>query len=119
MPQDYAFTGLFLIVGVVFVVFVFFLAKLARPKNPNPEKLRNYECGEVPFGSAWVQYNVRYYIYALIFVIFDVEVVFLFPWAVVYKSLGFFAFVEMMIFLAVLIFGLVYVWTKGALKWVR
>lgn len=119
MPGDYGYTVLFLLVGTLFVLFVFFLAKLARPFKPNPEKQRNYECGEVPFGSAWVQYNVRYYIYALIFVIFDVEVVFLFPWAVVYKSLGFFAFVEMIIFLAILIFGLVYVWKKGALKWVR
>lgn len=119
MPGDYGYTVLFLLVGTIFVLFVFLLAKLARPFKPNPEKQRNYECGEVPFGSAWVQYNVRYYIYALIFVIFDVEVVFLFPWAVVYKSLGFFAFVEMMIFLAILIFGLVYVWKKGALKWVR
>jgi len=119
MPEDYVFTALFLIVGTVFVLFVFFLAKLASPRNPNPEKLRNYECGELPFGSAWVQYNVRYYIFALIFVIFDVEVVFLFPWAVVYKSLGFFAFVEMMIFLGILIFGLIYVWKKGALRWVR
>ncbi len=119
MPQDYAYPGLFLLVGIIFVLFVFFLARLASPKKPNPEKERNYECGEVPFGFAWVQYNVRYYIFCLIFVIFDVEVVFLFPWAVVYKSLGFFAFIEMLIFLAILIFGLVYVWKKGALKWVR
>lgn len=119
MPQDYAYPALFLLVGILFVLFVFFLAKIASPKKPNPEKERNYECGEIPFGLAWVQYNVRYYIFALIFVIFDVEVVFLFPWAVVYKSLGFFAFIEMFIFLAILIFGLAYAWKKGALKWVR
>jgi NADH-quinone oxidoreductase subunit A len=110
--SDYAFVGFFCVIGV------FFLARLIRPHHPNPDKLESYECGELPVGGAWVQYNVRYYLYALIFVIFDVEVVFLFPWAVVYRSLGFFAFIEMMIFLAILIFGLVYVWKKGALKWV-
>ena len=117
MVSDYAFVGFFCVIGVIFVIFVFFLARLIRPHHPNPDKLESYECGELPVGDAWVQYNVRYYLYALIFVIFDVEVVFLFPWAVVYRSLGFFAFVEMMIFLAILIFGLAYVWKKGALKW--
>ena len=118
MLQDYAFVGFFLAVGVIFVIFVFFISRLVRPHHPNPDKLESYECGELPVGGAWVQYNVRYYLYALIFVIFDVEVVFLFPWAVVYRSLGFFAFIEMLIFLAILIFGLIYAWKKGALKWV-
>lgn len=118
MVSDYAYVGFFLVIGVIFVIFVFFLSRLIRPHHPNPDKLESYECGELPIGDAQVQYNVRYYLYALIFVIFDVEVVFLFPWAVVYRSLGFFAFIEMMIFLAILIFGLVYVWKKGALKWV-
>ncbi len=118
MVSDYAYVGFFCVVGVIFVIFVFFLSRLVRPAHPNPDKLESYECGELPIGGAWVQYNVRYYLYALIFVIFDVEVVFLFPWAVVYKSLGFFAFIEMIIFLAILIFGLAYVWRKGALKWV-
>jgi NADH-quinone oxidoreductase subunit A len=118
MLQDYAYVGFFLLIGVIFVIFVFFLSRLIRPHHPTPEKLESYECGELPIGGAWVQYNVRYYLYALIFVIFDVEVVFLFPWAVVYRSLGFFAFIEMLIFLAILIFGLIYVWKKGALKWV-
>jgi NADH-quinone oxidoreductase subunit A len=116
--SDYAYVGFFLAIGVIFVIFVFFLSRLIRPSHPNPDKLESYECGELPVGGAQVQYNVRYYLYALVFVIFDVEVVFLFPWAVVYRSLGFFAFIEMMIFLAILIFGLVYVWKKGALKWV-
>jgi NADH-quinone oxidoreductase subunit A len=118
MLQDYAYVGIFFLIGVLFVLFVFFLSRLIRPHNPTPEKLESYECGELPVGSAWVQYNVRYYLFALVFVIFDVEVVFLFPWAVVYRSLGFFAFIEMIIFLAILIFGLIYVWKKGALKWV-
>ncbi len=118
MLQDYAFVGFFCVIGVLFVLFVFSLARLVRPHHPNPDKLESYECGELPVGSAWVQYNVRYYLFALIFVIFDVEIVFLFPWAVVYRSLGFFAFIEMIIFLAILIFGLMYAWKKGALKWV-
>lgn len=118
MPSDYAFVGLFLVFGVVFVLFVFLLSRLIAPHKPNPVKQQNYECGEVPIGQGWIQFNVRYYLFAIIFVIFDVEVVFLFPWAVVYKSLGFFAFIEMLIFIAILVFGLVYVWKKGALKWV-
>jgi NADH-quinone oxidoreductase subunit A len=118
MPSDYAFVGLFLVFGVVFVLFVFLLSKLIAPYKPNPVKQANYECGEVPIGQGWIQFNVRYYLFAIIFVIFDVEVVFLFPWAVVYKSLGFFAFIEMLVFIGILIFGLVYVWRKGALKWV-
>jgi len=118
MPSDYAYVGLFLLFGVIFVVFVFWLSRLIAPYKPNPVKKENYECGEVPIGQGWVQFNVRYYLFAIIFVIFDVEVVFLFPWAVVYKSLGFFAFIEMLIFIAILLFGLVYVWKKGALKWV-
>jgi NADH-quinone oxidoreductase subunit A len=118
MPSDYAYVGLFLIFGVAFVLITFFFARLLRPSRPNPIKNRNYECGETAVGSAWVQYNVRYYIYALIFVIFDVEVVFLFPWAAAYRSLGLFAFVEMFIFIMILIFGLAYAWRKGVLKWV-
>lgn len=118
MPSDYAFVGLFLVFGVVFVLFVFLLSKLIAPSKPNPVKKNNYECGEIPIGEGWIQFNVRYYLFAIIFVIFDVEVVFLFPWAVVYKSLGFFAFIEMLVFIGILIFGLVYVWRKGALKWV-
>lgn len=118
LVSDYAYVGLFLICGVSFVLFLFLLARLVAPHNPNPEKNRSYECGEVPVGSAWVQYNVRYYIFAFLFVIFDVEVVFLFPWAVVFKSLGFFAFIEIVIFIAILVFGLVYAWKKGVLKWV-
>ena len=89
-----------------------------RPQRPSDEKLRNYECGEPPIGSAWIQFNPRFYIFALIFVIFDVEVVFLFPWAVAYKSLGLFALVEMLIFVGILLVGLLWAWKKGMLKWV-
>ena len=87
--------------------------------NKGGDKLEIYECGELPEGSAWVQFNIRFYIIALIFIIFDVEVVFLFPWAVVFKDIGLLAFVEVMIFLGILIVGFVYVWLKGDLDWVK
>ena len=115
--SEFAAVAVFLIVGTVVVLFTFFLAKLIRPANPQPIKLETYECGETPIGSAEIQYNVRFYIYALLFVVFDVEAIFLFPWALVYRSLGFFAFVEMLVFIAVLVFGLFYAWKKGVLKW--
>jgi len=118
MVGNYGYAGVWVLVGIGFVLFTFFFARLIRPQRPNPNKLKNYECGEFPFSDSQLQFNVRYYIFALIFVIFDVEVVFLFPWAVVFKSLGLFAFVEMLIFIAILLFGLAYAWKKGALKWV-
>jgi NADH-quinone oxidoreductase subunit A len=118
MGYGYAIVGLFLLAGILFVLITLFVAKLLRPHRPTKEKIANYECGEVPIGGAWIQYNAGFYIYALIFVIFDVEVVFLFPWAVAFKKLGLFALIEMFIFLIILIVGLAYAWKKGALKWV-
>ena len=118
MVGDYAIVGIFLLLGIGFVLVTLFVAKLLRPARPSKVKLQNYECGEAPIGNSWIQYHVGYYIFALIFVIFDVEVVFLFPWAVAFKKLGLFALVEMFLFLIILIFGLVYAWRKGALKWV-
>ena len=95
------------------------LSKILAPSKPSENKLDTYECGEEAEGSAWVQFNIRYYVIALVFIIFDVEILFLFPWAVVYKSLGWLAFIEMAIFLIILIFGLIYVWKKGDLDWVK
>jgi NADH-quinone oxidoreductase subunit A len=118
MVGDYAIIGIFLLLGFGFVMVTFFIANLLRPKRPSKRKSDIYECGEPTVGTSWIQYNVGYYIFALLFVIFDVEVVFLFPWAVAFKKLGLFALIEMFIFLAILIFGLAYAWRKGALKWV-
>lgn len=118
MLEDYSWVALFLIVGIIFVVCGFIANWVARPSNPSDSKSSTYECGEAPIGTSWIQFNIRYYLFALLFVIFDVEVVFLFPWAVVFKQLGLFAFVEMMIFIAILIVGLIYGWRKGILKWV-
>lgn len=115
--DDYSWVLLFMVVGVVFVVGGFIANWLLRPNRPTERKGAIYECGELPVGNSWIQFNVRYYLFALIFVIFDVEVVFLFPWAVVFNSLGLFAFVEMMIFIAILLLGLIYAWRKGILKW--
>jgi NADH:ubiquinone oxidoreductase subunit 3 (subunit A) len=90
-----------------------------RPSRFSEEKNTTYECGENPEGSAWIQFNIRFYVFALVFIIFDVEAVFLLPWAVVFKKLGLFAFVEGLVFIAILVVALCYVWRKGDLEWVR
>lgn len=119
MAADYAYVALFLIFGALFVVFnTDILSRLIRPAKPTPDKLSTYECGEDPIGSPWLRIHVRYYLFALVFLIFAVEAIFLFPWAIVYRDLGLFAFVEMMIFIAVLLVGFLYAWAKGALEWV-
>lgn len=115
--SNYAAVAVFLGFGMLFVLINFILNLILTEQSPEPQKYDTYECGEVPEGAGQVQYNVRYFIFALIFVLFDVEVIFLFPWAVVFRELGMFAFVEMLIFLAILILGLVYAWRKGVLHW--
>jgi NADH-quinone oxidoreductase subunit A len=89
-----------------------------RPRKPDPIKSSVYECGMVPVGDALVRYNVRYYLFALLFVVFDVEAVFLYPWAVAYRGLGVYAFVEALIFIAILFVGYVYAWRKRAMEWI-
>ncbi len=108
----------FLGVGIGMILITFFIARLLRPSNPYPAKEQSYECAEAPIGDSWVRFNNRFYIFALIFVVFDVEAVFLFPWAVAFGQLGLFALVEMVIFILILMFGLFYAWKKGVLKWV-
>lgn len=109
----------FLVVGIAFVLVNLGLWWLLRPSRFSEEKLTTYECGENPQGSAWVQFNIRFYVFALIFIVFDVEAVFLLPWAVVFRQLGVLAFVEGLVFIAILAVGLAYVWRKGDLEWVR
>jgi NADH-quinone oxidoreductase subunit A len=116
--SEYLAVLIFAVTGSAIVVFTFFLARLIRPRNPYPQKGMPYECAEDPIGDSWVQFNPRFYIFALIFVIFDVECIFLFPWAVAYGQLGLYALVEMVIFILILFFGLFYAWRKGVLKWV-
>ena len=119
MLLDYANVLVFMALGAVFIVFNLFVGWLVRPNNPTPEKLTTYECGEDPIGGAWIQFNIRFYVIALIYIIFSVEIVFLYPWAIVFKDLGLFAFVEMMVFVGILMVGLAYAWKKGDLDWVK
>lgn len=118
MPADYSPVLIFIVAGISIVLFAFFFARLIRPHRPYQVKNETYECGEPAMGQSWVQFNNHFYIFGLIFVIFDVEAVFLFPWAVAYKTLDLFALFEMVIFVAILLVGLIYAWKKGALKWV-
>ena len=115
----YAAVLAFVVVAVAFLVVNLLVWKLIRPSRPSEEKLTTYECGENPTGSAWIQFNIRFYVFALIFIIFDVEAVFLLPWAVVFRELGVLAFVEGLVFIAILVVALAYVWRKGDLEWVR
>jgi NADH:ubiquinone oxidoreductase subunit 3 (subunit A) len=109
----------FLVIIVGFLVFNLLFWKVIRPSRHSEEKLTTYECGENPQGSAWVQFNIRFYVFALLFIIFDVEAVFLLPWAVVFKRLGFLAYLEGLVFIGILVIALAYVWRKGDLEWVR
>ncbi|MBT3216943.1 MAG: NADH-quinone oxidoreductase subunit A [Candidatus Marinimicrobia bacterium] len=119
MYRDFGTIFIFALLGIVLVYVPLLIQRLVAPSNPTPDKLSTYECGEEPEGSAWAQFNIRFYVIALIFLIFDVEVVFLFPWAVVFEDLGLLAFIEMTIFLGILIVGLAYVWKKKDLDWVK
>jgi NADH-quinone oxidoreductase subunit A len=114
---QYVTIGAFVVVGTVLVVGTMQLARLVRPKVPHVEKYTTYESGIDPIGSGWQHTNVRYYIFALLFVVFDVEAVFLFPWAIVFEELGTQAFVEMVIFIAILAFALLYAVKKKVLDW--
>lgn len=113
----YLFIGIFTGIALVFPILPVVLAKFLAPKKPSPTKQMPYECGMEPVGDAWVQFRVQYYIYALIFVIFDVETIYLYPWAVGFKKLGLLGFAEMILFIAILAVGLIYAWKKGALEW--
>lgn len=107
----------FLLAGVALVAGANFLSNLISPKSDNLQKREPYESGMATIGPTWVQFKVGYYLFAILFLIFDVEVAFLLPWAVVFKTVGAVAFVEILIFLSILGLGLAYAWKKGALKW--
>jgi NADH-quinone oxidoreductase subunit A len=118
MLPNYVYILFFLVVGIGFVASAFVVSWIIRPKGiQDAVKLSPYECGEVVKGTSRIQFNVRYYLFALIFVIFDVEVLFVVPWAVVFKQLGMIAYIEMLIFIFILSLGLMYAWKKGALEW--
>ncbi|HEX2034703.1 MAG TPA: NADH-quinone oxidoreductase subunit A [Chloroflexota bacterium] len=105
------------VIGVIFIASTLFVANLLAPRIRDRAKATIYECGMQPIGQGWSQMNLRYYLYAFLFLIFEIEAVFLFPWAVIFRRLGPFAFWEMMLFLAMLLFGLLYAWKKGVLQW--
>jgi len=117
MLFDFASILVFLVFGALFVCVNLLLSRIIQTRNPFPMKVSTYECGELPVGESWIQFNIRFYVIALAFLIFEVEIVFLFPWAVVFKQLGAFAFIEMMIFVFILLVGLAYIWAKGDLEW--
>jgi NADH:ubiquinone oxidoreductase subunit 3 (subunit A) len=122
MVEQFGRAGFLLIFAIIFPLIPI-VASVAlgifkiRPARPDPVKESIYECGMVPVGDAQVRYNVRYYVFGLLFVIFDVEAVFLYPWAVSYRGLGFFAFIEALIFIGILLVGYAYAWRKGAMEW--
>ena len=115
--NPWIFVGLFFIVGLIIPVGAIVVAWILGPKRPNPIKESTYECGIETVGDSWVQFKAQYYIFALVFLIFDVETVFLFPWAVKLGGLGMFAVIEGIIFILILIAGLSYAWRKGMLEW--
>ena len=115
--KQFGQVGVFFAFGLFFAFFSLFLSWLLRARGNDPLFRTTYECGPEAVGSPWVQVNVRFYLFALLFVLFDVETLFIYPWAVAYKFLGMIGFVEMAAFIAVLLLGLVYTWRKGGLKW--
>jgi NADH-quinone oxidoreductase subunit A len=114
----YSYVGLFILLITGFVASVLVLARLISPSRRSSSKAQNYETGEITVTDPWRPFPVRYYVFALLFLIFDVEAAFLYPWAVIYRELGLYGFVEMVVFVLILGVGLVYAWKKGALKWV-
>jgi NADH-quinone oxidoreductase subunit A len=116
--DNYVFIAIFFVAAISFPVIPLILAYFLRPKRPALIKESTYECGLEAIGEIWVQFKIQYYLYALAFVIFDVEVVFLYPWAVALPGMGLFALIAMLIFLLVLVFSLIYDWRKGALEWI-
>lgn len=129
MVSEFGVILLFIFAAIALIAVMLTLAKVIRPHRPNEEKLTTYESGEDPLGNANVQFNVRFYVIAIVFLLFEVELIFLFPWAVVFGQAnlirqtdgiwGWFSLVEMSLFVGILILGLAYAWSKGYLDWVR
>jgi NADH:ubiquinone oxidoreductase subunit 3 (subunit A) len=119
MPSnEWLFIGIFLVLAPVFPAAALLIPRLIAPKKPNSIKSQTYECGMETVGESWIQFKAQYYIFALVFLVFDVEAVFLFPWAVAFDRLPLFAVVEGILFILILLAGLIYAWREGALKWV-
>jgi NADH-quinone oxidoreductase subunit A len=117
LPQQFLPVVIFLLLGAAFGVGLLTFSRIFRPRRPYPEKLLTYESGITPFMDAQQKFSIRYYITAMLFLIFDIEAVFLYPLAVAYDAIGLYGFVEMVIFIVVLLVGYFYAWKKGALEW--
>jgi NADH-quinone oxidoreductase subunit A len=117
MQNPWIYIGLFLVIGIILPVAPLVIAAVIAPKKSNPIKRSTYECGLETVGESWVQFKAQYYVFALVFLIFDVETVFLFPWALAINALPFFAVAEGVLFILILIVGLSYAWRKGMLEW--
>jgi NADH-quinone oxidoreductase subunit A len=127
--SEFGIILLFIVGGILFLLITFFVSKLLRPHKPNSEKLATYESGEESIGSAWPQFNIRFYVIALMFLLFEVELVFLFPWATVFSNKeliqqtngawGWFSLLEAVVFVLILALGLAYAWAKGYFNWIE
>jgi len=115
--NNYVIVVIFIALGILLPIVALSLGRLLRPHKPDEKKLSTYESGNISVGESHIRFNIRYYLFALMFVIFDVETAFLYPWAVAYDKLGLFALIEMFIFVALLVVGLIYAWKKKVLKW--
>jgi NADH-quinone oxidoreductase subunit A len=117
--DNYLPFAILLIIGIVFVAIALIMSRIVRPSNKTKVKLSTYECAETPVGDARIHYNIQYYLIVIVFLIFDVEVLFMYPWAVQLRKLGWLGFIEMVLFVEVLIIGLAYAWRKEALEWIQ
>lgn len=117
MPTEYLPVLVFMLLASAIGIGILIVASLFRPSRPYPEKLMPYESGITPVGEPRYRFSVRFYIIAMLFVVFDVEAIFLYPWAIVFDKLGLFAFIEMVIFLVILLAGYLYAWKKEAFRW--
>ncbi len=117
--DNYLPFAILLIIGIAFVAIALVFSRIVRPSNKTKVKLSTYECAETPVGDARIYYNIQYYMIVIVFLIFDVEVLFMYPWAVQLKELGGPGFIEMVLFIEVLIIGLAYAWRKEALDWIQ
>lgn len=117
MQNDWLFIGVFLVLAPIFPALALVIPRIIAPRKPNTIKSQTYECGIETVGNTWVQFRVQYYIFALVFLVFDVETVFLYPWAVAFDQLPLFAVLEGVLFILILVAGLWYAWNKGVLEW--
>ena len=117
--DNYLPVAVLTLLGIIFVAISLFMSRMVRPSKKTKEKLSTYECAETPVGDARIHFNIQYYLIVIVFLIFDVEILFLYPWAVQLKKLGGLGFFEMVIFIEILIIGLAYAWRKEALEWIQ